>query len=205
MDLLAVLRTDPGCDWERELVWRMAQARPEDTVRGLFFNGTLGAVRRLGDAEAVQCCLLAADEERFVDLFQYPVRSLLRMLYFAAGSLGPALGGVESVLRDLGRHIITTYLASPVGRATAVLVHGRPRRMLESAPDIYRQMLGFGEVSVTFTGPRQGLVALRGDFLPAACHEGALEHLLHAMGGQGVKVERQWVKGLDGEYAFSWE
>lgn len=205
MELLAVSRTDPACEWERELVWRMAQARPEDTVRGVFFNGTLGAVRRMGDAEAVQCCLLAADEERFVDFFQYPVRSLLRMLYFAAGSLGPALGGVEAVLRDLGRHIITTYLASPVGRATAVLVHGRPRRMLESAPDIYRQMLGFGEVSVTFTGPSRGLVVLRGDYLPAACHEGALEHLLHAMGGRGVKVERQWVKGLDGQYAFSWE
>jgi uncharacterized protein (TIGR02265 family) len=205
MELLAVTRTDPACDWERELVWRMSQARPEDTVRGVFFNGTLGAVRRLGDAEAVQCCLLAADEEGFVDFFQYPVRSLLRMLYFAAGTLGPVLGGVEAVLRDLGRQIITTYLASPVGRATAVLVHGRPRRMLESAPDIYRQMLGFGEVSVTFTGPSQGRLMLRGDYLPAACHEGALEHLLHAMGGRGVKVERQWVKGLDGEYAFSWE
>jgi uncharacterized protein (TIGR02265 family) len=77
--------------------------------------------------------------------------------------------------------------------------------MLESAPDIYRQMLGFGELSVKFTGPSQGRVVLRGDYLPAEFHEGALEHLLCSMGGRGVKVERQWVKGLDGEYAFSWE
>lgn len=205
MDVLAVTRMDSVRDWEQELVWRLSQAGPEDTARGVFFNGTLGAVRRLGDAEAVQCCLLAANEERFVDFFHYPVRSLLRMLYFAAGSLGPVLGGVEAVLRDLGRQIITTYLASPVGRATAVLAHGAPRRMMESAPDIYRQMLGFGEVSVTFTGPSCGRLTLRGDFLPAACHEGALEHLLSSMGGQGAKVERRWVDGLDGEYAFSWE
>jgi uncharacterized protein (TIGR02265 family) len=205
MDMVALSRMDTACDWERDLVWRMSQAKPEDTARGVFFNGTLGAVRRLGDAEAVQCCLLAADEERFVDFFHYPVRSLLRMVYFAAGALGPVLGGVEEVLRDLGRQIITTYLDSPVGRVTAMLAHGTPRRMLESAPDIYRQMQGFGELSVTFTGERRGRLMLRGDFLPAACHEGVLEHLLSSVGGRGAKVERQWVKGLDGEYAFSWE
>lgn len=191
--------------WEQELVWRMSQASPEDTARGVFFNGTLEAVRKLGDGEAVQCCLLAAGEEKFVDSFLYPVRSLLRMVYFAAGALGPVLGGVEAVLRDLGRQVTAGYLASPLGRATALLVHGSPRRMMESAPDIYRQTLGFGELEVTWTGPSSGRVVRRGDFLPAAYHEGTLEHLLRAMGGRRVRVERRWVRGLDGEYAFSWE
>ncbi|MGZ3457493.1 MAG: TIGR02265 family protein, partial [Archangium sp.] len=59
--------------------------------------------------------------------------------------------------------------------------------------------------AVTWTGPTSGCVVRRGDFLPAAYHEGALEHLLRAMGGRRVRVERRWVRGLDGEYAFSWE
>jgi uncharacterized protein (TIGR02265 family) len=205
MSMQAVALMDSPSEWERDLVWRMSQARPEDTARGVLFKGTLEAVRALGDESAVRCCLEASGEERFVDVFSYPIRSLLRMLSCAASQLAPGYGGGEGALRELGRRANADYLASPLGRAVKVLTHGSPRRMMESAPDIYRQTMSFGALSVEWTGLSSGRVVRRGDFLPAACQQGVLENLLCATVGRRAWVRREWVDGLDGGFAFAWE
>lgn len=204
MSMHAVALMDSRGEWERDLEWRMAQATPEDTARGVLFKGTLEAVRGLGDESAVRGCLEAGGEEHFVDVFSYPIHSLLRMLACAAGQLASRYGGGEGVLRELGRRANADYLASPLGRAVTVLTHGSPRRMMESAPDIHRQTMSFGELSVEWTGLSSGRVVRRGDLLPAACQEGALEGLLRATAGRGVWVRREWVDGLDGGFAFAW-
>lgn len=204
MSMQAVARMDSPGEWERDLLWRMAQATPEDTARGVLFKGTLEAVRALGDESAVRSCLEAGGEEHFVDVFSYPIRSWLRMLACAAGQLAPRYGGGEGALRELGRRANADYLASPLGMAVKMLTHGSPRRMMESAPDIHRQTMSFGELSVEWTGLSSGRVVMRGDFLPAACQEGALEGLLRATAGRGVWVRREWVDGLDGGFAFAW-
>lgn len=207
MSMQAVaLRDMPGeGDWERDLEWRMSQATPGDTARGVMFKGTLEAVRRLGNESAVRSCLEAGGEEQFVDVFSYPIRSLLMMLGCAARQLAPRYGGGEAALRVLGRRANADYLSSPLGRVVKVLTYGSPRRMMESAPDIHRQTMSFGELSVEWTGLSSGRVVRRGDFLPAACQEGALEELLCATGGRRVWVKREWVDGLDGGFAFAWE
>jgi uncharacterized protein (TIGR02265 family) len=192
-------------DWERELSWRMAAAGPEDTVRGSFFNGTLTAVRKLGDAETVRCCLEASGEEKFLDFFNYPLRAFLRLLQCAARRLGQGLGGGEEVLRELGRHAHADFLLSPVGKAARLMSYNSPRRLVDTVPDIYRHSMSFGEQQVVWTGPSSGRFRLRGDLLPAACHEGVLEALIRVAGGHRVRVAREWTHGLDGEYRFSWE
>jgi uncharacterized protein (TIGR02265 family) len=205
MSMQAVALMEAPGDWERELVWRMSQATPEDTARGVLFKGMLEAVRELGDEAAVRVCLEASGEERFVDVFSYPIRSLLRLLACAARRLAPEYGGGEAALKALGRRANADYLSSPLGRVVRVLTHGSPRRMMESAPDIHRQTMSFGKLSVEWTGLSSGRVVKRGDFLPAACQEGALEELLCATGGRRVWVRREWVDGLDGGFAFAWE
>ncbi|HEX8436345.1 TIGR02265 family protein [Archangium sp.] len=197
--------TASPCGWERDLAWRLSQAAPEDTVRGVFFNGALAAVRELGDAEAVRCCLEASGEERFLDYFSYPLEAFLRLLACAARKLRGRFGCMEGALRELGRHANADFLASPVGRAAVLLASGSPRRMMDTVPDLYRQSWSFGAREVVWTGPSSGRVRLHGDLLPSACHEGVLEALLRAAGGRGVRVAREWTHGLDGEYAFSWE
>lgn len=192
-------------EWEQDVLWRMARARPEDTVLGVFFNGTLEEVEALGGEAVVRECLEAAGEEKFLDFYNYPLRALLRLLYCAARHLGPEWGGGEAVLRRLSRHANADFLSSPVGRAALLLASGSPRRLVDSAPQLYRQSASFGEHAVVWTGPGRGRFLHKGDLLPAACHEGALEAFLQAAGGRRVRVERQWVDGLDGEYAFSWE
>ncbi len=191
--------------WEQELSWRMAAAAPEDTVRGTFINGTLAAVRKLGDAETVRRCLEASGEEKFVDFFSYPLRAFLRLLECAASRLGARWGGGEAVLREIGRHAHAGFLVSPVGKAAVLMSFGSPRKLVDTAPDIYRHSMSFGEQEVVWTGPSSGRFRLRGDFLPSVCHEGVLEALIHVAGGRRVRVEREWALGLDGEYCFSWE
>ena len=205
MSMQAVALKDSPGDWERDLEWRLSLAGAEDTARGVLFKGTLEAVRGLGDESAVRGCMEASGETHFVDVFSYPIRSLLKMLACAARQLAPRYGSGEQALRALGRRANADYLASPLGRAVKLLTHGSPRRMMESAPDIHRQTMSFGAVSVEWTGLSSGLVVRRGDFLPAACQEGALEALLGATGGRRVWVKREWVDGLDGGFAFAWE
>jgi uncharacterized protein (TIGR02265 family) len=192
-------------EWEQDLLWKMYQAMPEDTVRGVSFNGTLEAVEALGGEEVARECLRVAGEEKFLDYYSYPIRSLLRMLYCAAKRLGPRFGGGEVVLRRLSRHANADFLSSLVGKAALLLAYGSPWRMMDMAPQLYRQISSFGERTVAWTGRRSGRFLLRGDLLPAACHEGALEAFIQAAGGREVRVVRRWVEGLDGEYAFSWE
>jgi uncharacterized protein (TIGR02265 family) len=201
----AMAVTDSPCGWERDLAWRMSQAAPQDTVRGVFFNGALSAVRKLGDEEGVRRCLEASGEQKFLDFFSYPLEAFLRLLACAARRLGMRLGCIEAALRELGRQANADFLASPVGRAAVLLSSGSPRRLMNSAPDIYRQSMSFGVREVVWTGPTRGRVRLHGDLLPSACHEGVLEALLQAAGGRGVRVAREWTQGLDAEYAFSWE
>jgi uncharacterized protein (TIGR02265 family) len=205
MGIEAMKVLDSPCGWERDLEWRLSQAAPEDTVRGVFFNGALAAVRELGDEETVRRCLEASGEERFLDFFSYPLEAFLRLLACAAKGLRARFGCMEGALRELGRHANADFLASPVGRAAVLLTCGSPKRMMDTVPDIYRQSLSFGAREVVWTGPTSGRVRLRGDLLPWACHEGALEALLRAAGARGVRVEREWVRGLDAEYAFSWQ
>ncbi len=191
--------------WEQELSWRMAAAAPEDTVQGSFVNGTLAAVRKLGDAETVRCCLEASGEKKFIDFFSYPLRGFLRLLECAARRLGARWGGGEVVLRELGLHAHTDFLVSPVGKTAVLMSYGSPRKLVDTAPDIYRHSMSFGEQEVVWTGPSSGRFRLRGDFLPSVCHEGVLEALIRVAGGRGVRVERAWAHGLEGEYRFSWE
>jgi uncharacterized protein (TIGR02265 family) len=204
MSIEAVALTESSCGWERDLEWRMSVAAPEDTVRGLFFNGTLAAVAKLGGEAVVRSCLEAGGEGCFLDTFSYPLRAFLRLLGCAARELGEKLGGGEAVLREVGRHANASFLASPMGRMAVLMSYGSPRRMMESVPDMYRHSLSFGAQTVVWTGPGRGRFVLRGDLLPSACHEGVLEALLESAGARGVRVSRERVDGLDGEYAFSW-
>jgi uncharacterized protein (TIGR02265 family) len=204
MCIEAVTLTEAPCEWERDLEWRLSVAGPEDSVRGLFFNSALEAVRKLGGEAVVGRCQVAGGEARFLDFYSYPLRAFLRLLGSAARELGARVGGGEAVLRELGRHANAGFLASPVGRMAVLMSYGSPRRMMQSVPDIYRHSLSFGEQSVVWTGQSQGRFVLRGDLLPSACHEGVLEALLESAGGRRVRVSREWVRGLDGEYAFSW-
>jgi uncharacterized protein (TIGR02265 family) len=90
-------------DVELDLEQRLRLATPEHTTRGVLFTATLNMVRELGGDEAlVRYCQEASGAKEFLDFFNYPTSSLLRLLAAAARGLSGRYGSIEEALRQLG-------------------------------------------------------------------------------------------------------
>jgi uncharacterized protein (TIGR02265 family) len=205
MGSVAAVRDEAPYDWQRDFQWRLSQARPEDTARGLFFNGTLEAIRSLGGEAVVAECLAVSGQERFVDFFSYPMRVHLLIVATALRELRLDPEGTGATLRQLGRRAGLDFLASAAGRVMMVLSKRDRRALLSSLPSAYGVSVSFGEQSVVWTGPRSGRFVLKRDFMPVFFHEGVLEAVLERSGARGVEVRGGWMDGLDSECEFSWQ
>lgn len=191
--------------WQRELDERLALTTPNDLVRGLFFNSMLGMVRTLGDAATMERCLEASGERRFVDFFNYPVSSLLRLTYTAGHELGVRYGGFEGALRRLGQQAMGDFLDSLMGRTLRHLAGQDIRTLMSNIQDIYRMTTSYGTRHLVWDGPRRGRLILQRNFIPFAYHEGGLRKTLDQMKAGNVMVVGRQTGPLDSEYTFSWE
>ncbi len=97
--------TKPLEFWLQDLERRVAFAKPEYTVRGMFFRGMLESFRAMGDEALVRRCLEACDEERFVDLFNYPVDVQTKKIKRLTQSNG---SNEHPSFSPNGRHILFT-------------------------------------------------------------------------------------------------
>jgi uncharacterized protein (TIGR02265 family) len=190
--------------WGQELEQRVPLASPADSVRGMFLNAILGAVRGLGNVEALRRCQEACGEPEYVDFLSYPVSDTLRLLSAAVEAMVGRNGGSEGALRLLGRRAGADLLETAAGKTLALFSRGDARRVLSSLPSVYRVSLSFGERTVEWTGPKSGRVTFKRDFLPAAFHEGVLLELLERVEIKGSRVRGRQVGTLDSEYDISW-
>lgn len=177
---------------------------PQDTCRGMFFNGLLDAVGSLGGEELRQRCLVAAGEKRFVDFFSYPAGDFLKAVFLAADVLGPKLGGREAVLHQLGRRGTQDFLSSTVGRTIIALAGNNPHRLLESFPKAYRASLSYGERSVERLGDTHARLMARRDFLPVEYNEGVLTAAMEQSGVSDLVVRGRRLAPLDVDYDVRW-
>jgi uncharacterized protein (TIGR02265 family) len=192
-------------DWDKDLEQRLSLARPGDTVRGLFSNGIVKTVRSLGGEAAVTRCFEACGERKFVDFFNYPVRTHLLLVFTAAKLLAPRYGGIEQALRQLGRNSTADFLGSAAGRTMKLIAGGSPMKLMDTLPLAYQVSLSFGTQTLEWTGSTSGRYTLQRDFIPLPSHEGVLAALLETGGAQDVKVHGRRTSGLlDSTYAFSW-
>ena len=187
-----------------EVERRVALATPTDTVRGTFFVAVLEAVRALAGDEGAQRCLEAGEEPRFVDFFNYPVATFLRVNDVAGWVLAPRCGGWQEAQRYLGRRAMAGLLKSAAGRALLLLARGDTERLMGTVPSVYRTAVSSGERSWVWEGRTRGRLLMQRDFMPCAFHEGLLLALLEELkvGGAEVRSERGDV--LDAEYVLSW-
>lgn len=191
--------------WERDFAQRIALAYPGDTTRGVFCLGLLRAVGELGDGVMVRRCLAVSGEREFVDFFNYPIATYLKMVATALPLLAVEHGSIEDALRQLGRRAASDFRESTVGKAMGVMHGGDPRRLLDSLPVVYRVALNFGEFELTWVAPAHARFVMKSTFMPFPFHEGVLLELLEKM-----NVQRSWVLGcqtdpLDSEYEIFWE
>ena len=190
---------------EQELEQRLALSTPKDTARGMFFNGVLGVVRTLGDENAVEQCLRVSEERHFVDFFNYPISTFLKLTCTAARLLAPQCGGFEGALWRMGQQATKDFLASATGKALLLLGGSNARQMLNNLQSGFQAAVSYGERTVEWTGPKSGRFIMKRDFMPCPYHEGVLYALLETLGAKDVQV-RGWRTGpLDSQYELSWK
>lgn len=191
--------------WERDFAQRIALTRPSDTLRGVFCLGLLRAVGELGDGLMMRRCLAESGEKEFVEFFNYPMATYLRMISTAIRLLAVEHGSHEEALRQLGRRAAMDFRESTAGKAMGVMHGGDARRLLDTLPVVYRVSLSFGEREVIWVAPAHARFVLKNTVMPYQFHEGVLLELLEKM-----NVQRVWVLGsqtelLQTEYEIFWE
>jgi uncharacterized protein (TIGR02265 family) len=190
---------------ERHLERNLALAKPEDTARGMFFNGAVEAVRVLANEEVAHRCRMASGERKHIDFFSYPVTSFLKMCLAVTNEVGPRLGGCEKVLRRIGEQSTQDFLSSMAGKTAILLAGGNVKRLLGQLPSSYRAAVSYGERAVLWTGERSGRFIIHHDFMPPAYHEGVLLGVMEAAGVRPVLARGRMTGSLDSEYELSWE
>ncbi|AEI63845.1 DUF2378 family protein [Corallococcus macrosporus] len=189
----------------RDLEARLALATKDDMARGLFFNGVVSAVRTLGGDAAVERCLAASGESRFIDFFNYPVAAFLKMSFTAAQVMSAEHGGFEGALRRMGVVATTDFLSSAAGKTLLLLASDSPKRLVGNLHSGYRAAVSYGERGVKWTGDTSGIFTMKRDFMPPAYHEGTLQAVIEAVGGKQVQVHGRQTGPLDTEYTLSWQ
>lgn len=188
-----------------EIARRTQAATPKDTVRGMIFNGALGAVRQIAGEPAAVQCLAAVGNPKWIDFFSYPVTDYLKLASAAVERMAPHLESIEAGFFQLGHQATSSFLASGVGKTLVTMVSGDPRRLLSNVPTAYRTAVSYGARSVSWIGERHCKLSFKHDFLFAPFHEGVLGIAVEAMGGKSVKVVGKDTGFLESEYDITWE
>lgn len=202
-----VIPTPPGgveADYER----RIHMTTPQDTARGLFFNGVLSAVVSLGgDAALKQCHSQLNDkrfEKRFTDFASYPVADFLRLALAATRVLSPKLGGSELTQQRLGGQATHDFLSSMAGRTLLLLSGDSPKRLIGNLASGYRSAVSYGERIVSMQGDHAARVVMKRDFMLPLYNEGVLKALLESVHARDPQVRAKPLGQLDCEYELSW-
>ncbi len=191
--------------WAQDFARRISLAGPSDTTRGVFCLGLLRTVRALGDEDLVKRCLEASGEKEFVEFFNYPMASYLRMISCAIWLLAVRYGGIEEALRQIRRMAAADFRESTGGKAMGVM-HGKDARsLLDTLPVVYRVAMSFGEQEVVWVAPARARFVLKGTFIPYPFHEGVLLEFLEKMNVQRVRVSGRQTGELDSVYEIAWE
>ncbi|WNG30229.1 TIGR02265 family protein [Cystobacter fuscus] len=191
--------------WERELTRRSGLVAERHTVRGMYFNGTLDALRSLGHEPLVRRCVEESGESHFLDFFNYPARLHYRMVSTALPALAEEYGGAEEGLRRLGQQVARRVWGLGVGKVMLSLSPLSPWQLQSALPMAYRSSVSFGEYEVRWMGPCSGRLMLKQDFMPYPFHEGVVKTSLDLWGGRAVRVSGRQTGGLDSECDFWWQ
>jgi len=192
-------------DPRKQLEQRLALARPEDTCRGIFYNGVLDAVRALAGAEIEARCREAAGQRKFVDFFSYPVSGFIQMSLTAVELLSPRLGGGWQVLRWMGEQSTESFLSTVAGKTALMLAGTNVKRFVNQLPGSYKVSLSYGERTVVWTGERSGRFLFKRDFMPPAYHEGVIAKAVARAKVSNVQVHGRDIGPLDTEYVLTWD
>lgn len=186
-----------------DLAQRVALAGGSDTCKGMFHNGLFMAAQRSQADAGVERLRTAAQGQKFVDFFNYPIAEFLPLAWVAADIVG-GKSGLEHGMRSLGRQATDDFLSSAVGKTLLMLAGSDPRRMMNSLSAGYKTAVSYGTRTVSWKSPAHCVFSMKRDFMPHPYHEGVLLQVLTAVGGKNVQVQGQRVGLLDTDYEITW-
>jgi uncharacterized protein (TIGR02265 family) len=192
-------------DVRQQLEQRLALAEPEDTCRGIFFNGVLDAVKAFLGPEIEARCRESSGQRKFVDFFSYPVSGFIQMSLTVVDLLSPHLGGGWQVLRWMGEQSTLSFLNTVAGKTALMLAGTHVKRLVNQLPTSYKASLSYGERTVVWTGERSGRFIFKRDFMPPAYHEGVIAKAVERAKVRSVLVRGYITGPLDTEYELTWE
>jgi uncharacterized protein (TIGR02265 family) len=195
----------PPLGSEEDLHRRLSLVTPTDTTRGLFLNGVLESMRQLSNESTVRRCLDESGEQRFVELFSYPLGTLLRMSYAGARLLSSDTRSFSEVMRQMGYLSARSFASSVMGGMMLKLVLGKPRLLLDSLPLAHRMSTSAGDCKVKWVDHTRAIVRITRDFLPHPYTEGSLQGAFETARVRGLTVRARPTESLDNQYELSWE
>ena len=188
-----------------DLEERLALAASGDTVKGVLCNAALAALSKLLDPRAADTCRAASGERRFIDFFNYPISSFLKLSFTAAELSRSKLGGYDAAFRTLGKQAVDDFLSTAAGKTLRSLGNKDPHRLLATLPSAYRTALNHGERHILLAAEGRCVLQMRRDFLPHPYHEGVLGALLSSLGLGPAQVMGRRVGVLDADYEITWD
>lgn len=187
-----------------DVAQRLTFATEDDTCKGMFFNGVLSATKGLLGPDAHARVAAMLPEKKYVDFFNYPIRTFLPSAFFAAKLLQATHGAFDSAIRQLGEQAIIDFLGTPVGRTLVTVSAGEARRLMRAAPIAYKTAVSYGTRETVISSDTSCVFKVRRDFMPHPYHEGVFLAVLRALGCKDVVVRGEKLALMDADYFISW-
>lgn len=187
-----------------DLSERLRIATPQDTCKGMFFNGVLAATDTLLGPFAVDTVKARLPERKYIDFFNYPIASFLPAAFQAAQLIQGKSEDFATAMRRLGEQAIDDFLSTPVGRTLVTVSSGEAKRLMRAAPTAYRTAVSYGSRETVFTADTACVFKVRRDFMPHPYHEGVLLAVLRAVGAKDITVRGERLGLLDADYHLRW-
>lgn len=195
----------PGLGSRQELERRLALIPPKDTARGYMFSSVLKVVAEHADEEAVKRCTQVVGEKTFPTFFNYPVTSLVKLLYTAAWEVSDALGGFDNALAAFGDRMGTDFKQTMVGKALVALDGIDTKHLLLGFPHSQPTGLAHGALSLQWTGVKSGVFRYNGILVPYPYFVGCLYNMFKLTPARNVQIEGYDTGPTTFELAFSWD
>jgi uncharacterized protein (TIGR02265 family) len=191
---------------DEDLQERLALTGPDDVARGIFLNSLLDLLRQFGDDALLQTCLELSGEQRFLEFFNYPMSTWLRMAYPAARRMAVKYGDFEKAMWEMGYQASKAFYASSAGKVLLLLARNEPLRLLNNMPSTTHAVLGdnTGLLQMKRTGQSHGVLSYTRDLVPRPYNEGGLSASLEAVGARQVKVRAHVLGTFTTDYEVSW-
>lgn len=188
-----------------ELAQRLAATRPEDSVRGLFFNAVLQHVEERCGLDARRELVPASREGGYRDLRSFPATEFLALLFAGLETVRVRHPEVDSAsfFYACGEASVRKFQSGIGAIFFGVLGRADRHRLGGQGPRAYATAVSYGKRSYTEEGEKLGRFRVDGDMLPPDYHRGVLEASYRALGHPArVALEVRAIDAVD--YLITW-